>query len=162
MSNYLHSETRPIGRSAPSVCTPGPADEPRHCSPSSSRGPPKPLCTCPRHANTAHPASAATDRPSEGTDWAQVITGTALVAVAVPTLAVAGAALLLPALGFASTGVVGGASLPACLRPSCQLIPAVVQAPSLLQSSHLCTGARPAGSSPYCSPSARRSPPRPS
>nr|VWO97962.1 Potassium/sodium efflux P-type ATPase [Ganoderma boninense] len=84
--------------------------------PSTSSGAPKrpPRCTCPRAGDADHPGDAAatdSDPPSEGTagtDWGKKLKGAALVAIAAPTLAVAGATIALPVLGFASTGVVGG------------------------------------------------------
>ncbi|KAI1792004.1 hypothetical protein LXA43DRAFT_371255 [Ganoderma leucocontextum] len=76
----------------------------RSDTPASRRGPP---CTCPRPPDRGGNQTAANPSDPKGTNW-KAIGGAAAVAVAVPTLAVAGAALALPAIGFASTGVVGG------------------------------------------------------
>ncbi|KAH9911272.1 uncharacterized protein BXZ73DRAFT_108138 [Epithele typhae] len=80
--------------------------------PSSSRkgkspGPPRP-CTCPRPAAEPPHPNAVDDEDNDGTKTLRRIAGGAAILIAVPTLAIAGAAIALPAIGFASTGVVGG------------------------------------------------------
>ena len=78
--------------------------------------PTPPPCTCPRREH--HPAQAAVqdaaggnDEESSGPSIGKVVAGAALIGVAAPVLAVAGAAVVLPAIGFGTGGVVGGTCL---------------------------------------------------
>ena len=78
--------------------------------------PAQPPCTCTRREH--HPAQVAAqeaaggnDEGSSGPSIGKVIAGAALVGVAAPVLAVAGAAVALPAIGFGTGGVVGGTCL---------------------------------------------------
>ena len=74
----------------------------------------KPPCTCPRRegggtpANAANTANDETDGSDAAARVAKIAAGVALIGVATPILAVGAAAVALPAIGFASTGVVGG------------------------------------------------------
>ncbi|KAI0696856.1 hypothetical protein C8T65DRAFT_583141, partial [Cerioporus squamosus] len=80
------------------------------------RTPPPPRCTCPHVNKEDVPAQGAADaqpeaaanEASSGSNVGKVVAGAALVAVAAPVLAVAGAALALPVIGFGTGGVIGG------------------------------------------------------
>ncbi|KAI0756016.1 hypothetical protein C8Q80DRAFT_1125696 [Daedaleopsis nitida] len=70
-------------------------------------------CTCPPHTDRVDGSETATANNGDGDGMsgakiAKIVGGVALVGVAVPVLATAGAALILPAIGFTSMGVAGG------------------------------------------------------
>lgn len=68
-----------------------------------------PQCTCPqRLARRATTPTITSNTGQDAHSTFKKIGGAVLVAAAIPTLAIAGAAVALPALGFGATGVVGG------------------------------------------------------